>query len=45
VHSGEYYDLTPYRSADLWIRFQTNDARSMENRDGLKWDNVSLFAW
>lgn len=45
VHSGEYYDLTPYRSADLWIRFQTNDARSMENGDGLKWDNVSLFAW
>jgi len=45
VHSGEYYDLTPYRSADLWIRFQTNDARSMENGDGLKWDNLSLFAW
>ena len=45
VHNGEYYDLTPYRSADLWIRFQTNDAGSMENGDGLKWDNVSLFAW
>jgi len=45
VHNGEYYDLTPYLSADLRIRFQTNDARSMENGDGLKWDNVSLFAW
>jgi hypothetical protein len=45
VHSGDYYDLTPYLSADLRIRFQTNDARSMENGDGLKWDNVSLFAW
>ena len=45
VHSGAYYDLTPYRSADLRIRFLTNDARSMENGDGLKWDNVSLFAW
>jgi hypothetical protein len=45
VHSGEYYDLSPYLSADLRIRFQTNDARSMENGDGLKWDNISLFAW
>jgi len=45
VHNGEYYDLTPYRSSDLWLRFRTNDARSMENGDGLQWDNVSLFAW
>ncbi len=45
VHSGQYYDLTPYLSADLRIRFQTNDARSMENGDGLKWDQVSIFAW
>jgi lysophospholipase L1-like esterase len=45
VHSGEYYDLTPYLSADLRIRFLTNNARSMENGDGLKWDEFSLFAW
>jgi hypothetical protein len=45
IHSGEYYDLSPYLSADLRIRFQTSDARGMENGDGLKWDNVNLFAW
>jgi hypothetical protein len=44
-HNGEYYDLTPFLSTDLKIRFQTNNARSMENGDGLKWDNVSIFAW
>jgi hypothetical protein len=45
LHNGEYYDLTPFLSADMKIRFQTNNARSMENGDGLKWDNVSVFAW
>jgi hypothetical protein len=44
-HGGEYYDLSAYLSADVRIRFQTNNARSMENGDGLKWDNISLFGW
>lgn len=45
VHNGEFYDLTPYRSDNLRIRFQTNNARSMKNGDGLQWDHVSLLVW
>ncbi len=45
VHTGRYYDLTPYLSPGLKIRFQTNNAKSMKDGDGLEWDNVSIFAW
>ncbi len=44
-HNGENYGLTPFLSTGPKIRFQTDNARSMENGDGLKWDNVSIFAW
>ena len=45
VHNGEYYDLTPFLSPELKVRFLTNNAKSMENGDGLQWDNFSIFAW
>ena len=38
------YDLTPFLSPELKVRFLTNNARSMENGDGLQWDNFSIFA-
>ena len=45
VHNGRYYDLTPFLSPELKVRFRTNNAKSMENGDGLQWDNFSIFAW
>lgn len=45
VHNGQYYDLTPFLSPELKVRFLSNNARSMENGDGLQWDNFSIFAW
>ena len=44
VHNEKYYDLTPFLSPELKVRFLTNNARSMENGDGLQWDNFSIFA-
>ena len=44
AHPGEYYDLTPFLSSDVRIRFETSNQGSMENGDGLRFDNFEVFA-
>lgn len=44
-HPGEYYDLTPYLSADVRIQFRTSNQKSMKNGDSVRLDNFNIFAW
>jgi lysophospholipase L1-like esterase len=44
-HSGKYYDLTPFISADVRIMFETENQKSMKDGDRVKFDNFNLFAW
>lgn len=44
-HCGQYYDLTPYISSDVRIRFETENQRSMKSGDRVRFDNISVFAW
>ena len=44
-HAGNYYDLTPYISADLRIMFETENQGSMRDGDRVKFDNFDIFAW
>lgn len=45
AHPGEYYDLTPFLSSDVRIRLETSNQGSMENGDGVRFDNFEVFAW
>jgi lysophospholipase L1-like esterase len=44
-HAGNFYDLTPYISADLRIMFETENQGSMRDGDRVKFDNFDIFAW
>jgi lysophospholipase L1-like esterase len=44
-HAGKYYDLRPFLSSDLRIKFQTSNHRSMKEGDRVKFDNISIIAW
>lgn len=44
-HAGNYYDLTPYISADLRIMFETESQGSMRDGDMVEFDNLNVFAW
>jgi len=44
-HTGQYYDLTPYRSATTWIRFQNNNSNNMSDGDKVNFDKLVLIAW
>jgi lysophospholipase L1-like esterase len=44
-HAGNFYDLTPYISADLRIMFETENQGSMRDGDRVKFDNLDIFAW
>jgi len=45
AHPGAYYDLTPFLSSDVRIQLETSDHGSMENGDGVRFDNFEVFAW
>lgn len=45
IHPGEYYDLTPYLSSDVRIRFRPSEQKSMKDGEGVRVDNFNIFAW
>jgi hypothetical protein len=44
-HAGNFYDLTPYISADLRMMFETESQGSMRDGDRVKFDNFDIFTW